>query len=91
MLRPALFNALNTKQKTNVLMQQGKFLYTRYEPAYIIDSYVIAGFYVDIYYPKQEKSQAIFRSFYQGDTASSFFPEEKLHYLYEAVVCRHTA
>jgi hypothetical protein len=91
MLRPSLFNAFSTKQKTETLQQQGKFLYTRHEPAYVVDSYEVACFYVEIYYPKLEKSPAIFRSFYEGDTLAPFIPEDKIHYLYQDIVRRHTA
>lgn len=91
MLCPATFNALTMRQKTDVLIQQGNFLYTRHEPAFKVDGYKLNNFFVEIFFPKGALPNAIFRSFGGNDISHSFLPEEKIHYLYHYIVCSHTA
>lgn len=91
MLRPAAFTALSLKEKTDALVSRGSFLHTRYEPAYTIDSYQLDSFYVEIYFHKGEQATPVLRAFHRGDAALPFFPEEKIHYLYQDIFCRHSA
>ena len=91
MLSPDTFNALSTRQKTDVLLQQGSFLYTRDEPAFSVDGYKLDDFFVEIFYSKDTLPKAIFRSFERKEMSPSFLPEDKIHYLYHHIVSRHTA
>ena len=91
MLCPATFNALSIRQKADVLLRQGNFLYNRHEPAFNVDGYKVDNFFVEVFYSKISSSKAIFRSFEEKESAHSYLPEEKIHYLYQQIVSRHTA
>lgn len=91
MLCPAFFDALTIRQKADVLLQQGQFLYTRQEPAFDVDAYKLDDFFVEIFFPKDARPKAIFRSFSEGGFSGSFLPEDKIHYLYQHVVRSNTA
>lgn len=91
MLSLATFNALGMRQKTDLLIRQGKFLYTRTEPAFDVDAYKLDDFFVEIFFPKDVNAKAIFRSFEKKTISPSFLPEEKIHYLYQHIVRSHTA
>lgn len=83
------FQSLSTKQKADLLIKQGSFKATRYEPAYVIDCYTWNAITIEVYYHKNGASPVVFRHLHGEE--DHFLPEENIYYLYQDVICRHTA
>lgn len=62
-----LFNLLSKQEQADILLEEGKYLYTRQEPEFLIDLYSLDDFFVEVYYHKHQKNLTVIKSFYAKD------------------------
>lgn len=66
-MRNTPFNRLTISQQADVLLKEGYFLDSREEPGFFVDTYLLQGMYIEIYYHKRQEDFVVIKSFYSSE------------------------
>ena len=67
-----LFQLLNRKRQMKVIWEEGTLIGTRSTIFYAIELYQVEGFYVEIFYKKEEQEFVLIRSFESTDRLTPY-------------------
>ena len=80
-MTPHHFDSLTKGQQADLLQFESVFLYSRQEPEFTVDLYLVHDFYVEVYYHKDEEEFIILRSFYADTQLQPYLPDHKIRYM----------
>lgn len=67
MFTPSTFSDMPRQDQADVLHFNGTYLCTRKEPGFVIDTYQVNNFYVEVFYQRQTEECLVMRSYYSAD------------------------
>ena len=69
MLTPAIFNDLDKKDQSDLVLQQPDYCNSRELPEFTVDLYKLDGFYVEVFFHKFQEDLVVFRAVHEFEPA----------------------
>jgi len=77
------FKLLSEPYQTDILWQSGVFIGSRNTLFYIIDLFQVEGFYVEVFYDKEQEEIKLLKSFYSPDQLIPYLNQINIRNLIE--------